>query len=86
LIVSRAIRPPAHPPGSADVDSAERKLQEAERKRFIYRLRAHDGNLTRTSKMYGFSRTTGWRKMKRLNVERDAPAPTDPRRKKQPAS
>lgn len=63
----------------ADVDAAQRQVQDAERKQLAYKLSCNDWNVSETARQLGISRGFLWSRMRALDIRRPVPAPTDPR-------
>ncbi len=63
----------------AELDAAQRQVQDAERKQLVYKLGCNDWNVSKTARQLGLSRGFIWSRMRALDVRRPTPAPTDPR-------
>ena len=63
----------------AELDIAQRKVRETERRRLVNRLEGNDWNVAQTARSLHWSRTTLWQRMRQLGIPRPTPAPTDPR-------
>jgi hypothetical protein len=63
----------------AELDAAQRQIQDMQRNRLIYRLSGNAWNVSETARQLGLSRGSLWLRMRALDIRRPAPAPTDPR-------